>query len=68
MNMAFSTSGGHSGGPYWVNSGGAKVTAVHSQQSSTSCFPTGTTNCARPSRGPRITDTFYGWMLNFMGL
>lgn len=68
MNMAFSTSGGHSGGPYWVNSGGAKVTAVHSQQSSTSCFPTGTTNCARPSRGPRITDTFYGWMLSFMGL
>ncbi len=67
MKFSFSTSGGHSGGPYWLGSNG-RVVAVHSSASATNCKPVGTTNCARPSRGPRITSTFYGWMLDFMGL
>jgi len=67
MRMSLTTSAGHSGAPHWLVSSGARVAAVHSAGVS-GCAPSGATNCARPSRGPRITSDFYAWTLDFMGI
>lgn len=59
------TSPGMSGSSVYIYSSGAKVFGVHNS-GTTGCF----SGCSQafPNKAARITPTFYGWMLNFMGI